>query len=214
MPAFYPALSLLTLLSACHAFVPRDNPSTTTSPGIPVETTDCHIITSTAAPSDASLGITGVATYCTCGPSGEIIAGMNLATSGTHTTSYCAMGEPVPSGYDQIPVDGNGHPVSSYLAAQASASAAAAKCTNGAFVDSSCFNELDLPDYLTQWWNDNQKKCDGHEFAECFYALETNYAPSDCAQLNSDPACIQPVWSDFSKEKDGIKKFYVAWNLW
>ena len=188
-------------------------PSAPTSGNSP-ETTDCKIITTMANSADASFGITGIQTYCTCGKSGEVQAGLNLATSGTHTTSYCAMGEPVPTAYSQIPVEGNGQPASTYLAAQASASAAAAKCTNGAFVDSSCFNELDLPDYLMHWWTANQGKCQGTQFAECFYALETKYAPSDCAQLNNDAACTQPVWNDFKSKTNGIQNFYVAWNLW
>ena len=52
------------------------------------------------------------------------------------------------------------------------------------------------------------------QFAECFYALETKYAPSDCGQLNNDAACTQPVWNDFKNTTNGIQNFYVAWNLW
>lgn len=127
------------------------------------------------------------------------------------------MGAPVPPGYTQVDME-NGQVVlsPSQSAAQASASAAAARCTDGAFVDESCFNQLDLPDYLLHWWSANSAKCASKnvQFAECFYALETKYAPSDCAQLNNDAACTQPIWNDFKNTTNGIQNFYVAWNLW
>ena len=123
----------------------------------------------------------------------------------------------MPSGFTQVPSE-NGHIIFSpaQSAAQASASAAAAKCTDGAFVVASCFNELDLPDYLLHWWKANSDTCASKnaEFAECFYALETKYAPSDCSQLNNDAECTQPVWNDFKNTTNGIQNFYVAWNLW
>ena len=184
--------------------------STSTGP----ETTDCKFTSSMAGPILTSMGITGMQRYCLCGPSGDVMAGINLAVSGTSTTSYCAMGEPVPTGFSQIPDNPDGSPASAYLAAQASASAAAAKCSDGSFVDASCFNELDLPDYLISWWSTNQGQCSGRGFAECFYAKATKYAPSDCGQLNHDAACTQPIWNDFKGLTNGIQNFYVAWNLW
>ena len=167
-----------------------------------------------ATPSEASLGLTGMQTYCTCG---ETLAGINIATSASATISYCAMGEPVPAGFTQVPAE-NGKIVLSpaQSAAEASHSVAAAKCTAGAFVDASCFNELDLPDYLLHWWTANSGNCASKNvgFAECFYALETKYAPSDCAQLNNDAECSQPIWNVFKNTTNGIQNFYVAWNLW
>ena len=178
-------------------------------------TADCTYTTSMASGALlSSAGITGMQTYCMCG---ETMAAINMATSASSTISYCAMGEPVPSGYTQVPSE-NGHIVLSpaQSAAQASASAAAAKCSDGAFVDASCFNELDLPDYLLHWWAANSATCASKNalFAECFYALETKYAPSDCAQLNNDAECTQPVWNDFKNTTNGIQNFYVSWNLW
>ena len=95
-------------------------------------------------------------------------------------------------------------------------SAAAAKCSDGSFVDASCWNELHLSDYLLHWWTVNEDTCTskGVQFAECFYALETKYAPSNCAQINEDSACVQPIWADFNITSSGIQNFYVAWNLW
>ena len=43
----------------------------------------------------------------------------------------------------------------------------------------------------------------------------TPYAPSTCDQLNTDPACTQPLWKDFQDDSEnGSKKFYVSWALW
>lgn len=67
--------------------------------------TACVVSTTTFQPADASFGLTGIGTYCQCGPT---IAGLNYAASGTSTTSYCAIGIDPPAGYTQIPADGHG----------------------------------------------------------------------------------------------------------
>ncbi|KAF2236690.1 hypothetical protein EV356DRAFT_565497 [Viridothelium virens] len=90
------------------------------------------------------------------------------------------------------------------------------RCTNPAAPDEACFNSLDLPDYIIHWWNDNQNDCgetDG--FADCWYSKKTKYAPSKCDQLNTDPACEQPEWSDFQSEsQNAVQDFYVTWVIW
>ena len=88
------------------------------------------------------------------------------------------------------------------------------QCTDGSSPDASCFNALDLPDYIMHWWTANEASCRQQEFAACFYASATKYAPSDCSQINNDAACTQPTWSDFSGSDNGIQNFYVAWNIW
>jgi len=129
------------------------------------------------------------------------------------------LGEPAPTGFTQVPAI-NGHPVaeiassSSAAAAASVASAAAAKCTDGSIPDASCFNELDLPDYVMKWWNANQVKCQRLPFADCFYALNTRYAPSSCGELHSTAICAQPLWADFANTTNGIQNFYVAFNIW
>jgi hypothetical protein len=45
--------------------------------------------------------------FCQCGTTQ---AGINFAVSGAVTTSYCALGSPVPKGYTQIPAT-NGQPI-------------------------------------------------------------------------------------------------------
>ena len=102
------------------------------------------------------------------------------------------------------------------LAPEVSATKAAGQCTEGTFIDAACFNELNLSEYLERWWALNEGLCNSKnaQFAECFYALETNYGPSDCAQINNDAACTQPLWNDFKNTTHGLENFYVAWNLW
>jgi len=132
------------------------------------------------------------------------------------------MGSPVPTGFSQIQ-GYNGHPVTpaaqiasaASAAAQSSAAAAAeAKCTNGAIVDQSCFNQLDLPDFIKQWWTTKQAQCGQLAFAECFYRLETKYAPSNCAEISNNQACTAPRWSDFDGSTNAIHRFYVAWIIY
>ncbi|KAI9696925.1 MAG: hypothetical protein M1820_008000 [Bogoriella megaspora] len=90
------------------------------------------------------------------------------------------------------------------------------RCTDGAQPDETCFNSLDLPDYIQNWWDENQNDCDDDTgFADCWYAKKTKYAPSKCNQLNTDPACEQPKWNDFKDLKENsIQDFYVSWNIW
>ena len=152
-------------------------------------TTTSYPTTGPSAASYSSMGLTGVQTYCTCG---ETIAGINLATSGTSTTTYCAMGEGVPLGYTQIPSE-NGTPVSS----QPQSTAGSGQCQDGSVVDASCFNDLDLPDYVTKWWSSNQGQCDNLPFGDCFYKVATKYSPSNCSQININSNCDQPKWDDF-----------------
>ncbi|KAG8528378.1 uncharacterized protein KY384_007296 [Bacidia gigantensis] len=54
------------------------------------------------------MGLSGEQKYCQCG---GVIAGINLATSGQSTTSYCATGGDVPPGFTQIAADGNGNAI-------------------------------------------------------------------------------------------------------
>ena len=88
------------------------------------------------------------------------------------------------------------------------------QCTDGGNPDASCFNAIDLPDYLLHWWSTNSGDCGQQTFAACFYAKLTKYAPSDCGQLNNDADCTEPVWNDFKGTTNGIQNFYVAWNIW
>lgn len=90
------------------------------------------------------------------------------------------------------------------------------KCTDGIFLDATCFNDLALSEYIQWWWARHEGICTSNniQFAQCFYAIETKYAPSNCAQMNHDAACIQPVWQDFKNSRNGVHNFYVAWNIW
>lgn len=103
-------------------------------------------------------------------------------------------------------------PTSSVSPAQAQDSTLPSQCTNGAVPDASCFNALDLPDYIMNWYKG--ANCGSVGFADCFYAQKTKYAPSKCDQLNGDAACTEPVWNDFSGNFNGPEDFYVAWNIW
>ena len=91
-----------------------------------------------------------------------------------------------------------------------------AKCKDGVFLDASCFDHLGLSDYLQRWWAQNEHNCSSGniKFAQCFYAIETPYAPSNCAQMNTYAACTQPKWQDFRGSRNDVQNFYVAWNLW
>ena len=102
------------------------------------------------------------------------------------------------------------------LSSQTSLNRTTGPCANGEFVNALCFDELNLAEYLQRWWGLNEGVCNSKnaKFAQCFYALETDYGPSDCGQINNDAACTQPIWKDFENVNDGIQKFYVAWNLW
>ena len=202
------ALAFIFSLSSCHpapgntalvaplakrTFTPTPVARRDVDPSV---TSGC-IFTTTSYPTDgpsassySAMGLTGEQAYCTCG---ETMAGINLATSGTSTTSYCAMGEGVPLGFTQIPADGNGHPIS----AAPAPTTGSGQCQDGSAVDSTCFNELDLPDYLSNWWSQKQGQCDGLKFADCFYKIETKYAPSTCNVINTKSNCDQPKWDDF-----------------
>ena len=81
----------------------------------------CAVTTTTYQPADASFGLTGVDTYCQCGPT---IAGLNYATSGTVTTSFCATGGGLPTGFTQIPANGQG-PITSATSGSGPSSTAA-----------------------------------------------------------------------------------------
>ncbi|KAG8532578.1 uncharacterized protein KY384_002455 [Bacidia gigantensis] len=153
------------------------------------------------------MGLTGEQKWCQCG---GVIAGINLATSSTSTTSYCATGGGVPLGFTQIAADGSGNPV----ATGAPQGTGSGQCDDGSTVDEKCFNDLDLPDYLTKWWSDNQGKCAGLTFANCFYKVQTKYSPSNCSQINIESNCDQPKWDDFKGTGNAAQNFYVAWNIY
>ena len=83
-----------------------------------------------------------------------------------------------------------------------------AACTSGSVPDSSCFDALDLSTYINDWWSANEGSCGSYAgFGDCWYGLETPYAPSTCGELNALPACRQPVWVDFPTSPE---KFYVS----
>lgn len=85
--------------------------SVTTSSSLPtthssIQNTTCGFFTSTIT-SAAVAGVpTGVDKYCTCGPEGHLQAAINIATSGTSTSSYCAIqtgSQPgPPKGFTQV----------------------------------------------------------------------------------------------------------------
>lgn len=89
------------------------------------------------------------------------------------------------------------------------------QCADGSSPDASCFTALDLADYITNWWTANEGNCGSYAgFADCWYGKETPYSPSTCSQLNTDPACSQPYWKDFSGKASGPQNFYVTWSIW
>ncbi|CAL5869091.1 uncharacterized protein PFLUO_LOCUS3319 [Penicillium psychrofluorescens] len=64
------------------------------------------------------------------------------------------------------------------------------------------------------WWSDNEDDCSSFPgFADCWYSKMTPYAPSTCDQLNTDPACEQPKWTDFTGFNN-VQNFYVSWCIW
>lgn len=69
----------------------------------------CSFVGTVFPSSLQSIAGKGTRRYCQCG---ETVAGINMATSGTVTTTYCALGNPLPTGYSQIPVN-NGVAVTS-----------------------------------------------------------------------------------------------------
>ena len=81
----------------------------------------CAVTTTTYKPADASFGLTGFKTYCQCGPT---IAGLNYATSGISTISFCATGGGLPAGFTQLPANGQG-PITSAISESALSSTAA-----------------------------------------------------------------------------------------
>lgn len=69
----------------------------------------CSFVATVFPSSLQSIAGSGTRRYCQCG---ETVAGINMATSGTVTTTYCALGNPLPTGYSQIHVN-NGVAVTS-----------------------------------------------------------------------------------------------------
>ncbi len=113
-----------------------------------------------------------------------------------------------PCAYTTVPaLPSSSNPPSSTVPATSSAvsNALPTQCTDGASPDASCFNALDLPDYILHWWSANSGSCGQQAFAACFYAKNTKYASSDCGQLNNDAACTEPVWNDFVGTTNGQK---------
>lgn len=80
-----------------------NSPSTGSITSAPTSTTNtsCSFVATVFPSSLQSIAGTGTQRYCQCG---ETMAGINMATSGTVTTKYCALGSPPPSDYSQIPV--------------------------------------------------------------------------------------------------------------
>ncbi|KAK4504289.1 hypothetical protein PRZ48_005205 [Zasmidium cellare] len=91
-----------------------------------------------------------------------------------------------------------------------------ADCNNGLNPGGDCWTGRDLTTFVNNWWAANQTSCASYSgFANCWYALETPYAPSTCDQLNTDPACTQPRWQDFSNDwTAGAERFYITWAIW
>ena len=139
------------------------------------------------------------------------MAGLNLAVSGTTSTTYCATGGPLPTGYAQVPY-GPGAPK------WASDLDPAPPCSNPESPDSSCWAALELDQYVDWWWAANNNTCVNDlklGFADCYYALAAKgYSPSTCGQINAVSGCKQPVWSDFQHLWNAQRAFYVAYNIW
>lgn len=86
---------------------------------------------------------------------------------------------------------------------------APAACTSGAIPNDStksCWADMGLEDYVTNWWNDNQDSCDNtaaqgsaRSFANCWYKLMVAAeSPTNCDVLNTGTSCAKPSWKDFS----------------
>ena len=100
----------------------------------------------------------------------------------------------IPAGVNEVPTDG--------------------PCANGDSPDGKCWGDLSLGTYVSWWWSTFNSTCGDQAFAECFYSQQTRYAPSNCAQLNTQPACVQPQWADFEDKWNGVYHFYIAWTIW
>lgn len=196
-----PLLALVLLVSAGQLCLAA--PTSSTPPSASITSYPCYHY------ADPDSGQTGLGS-CEC--SGFTNFFPLMPSTGANTgTAYqpCAYTSvpplPAPSSTPSTTVPATSSAVSNALPTQ---------CTNGASPDASCFNALDLPDYILHWWSANSASCGQQAFAACFYAKNTKYAPSDCGQLNNDAACTQPVWNDFAGTVNGPENFYVAWNIW
>lgn len=86
---------------------PRDLAAIAAENTVPPKSTNCVFVSTVFPSSLQSIAGSGTQRFCQCGPS---MAGINLAVSDIVTTSYCALGSAVPTGYSQIPAS-NGLPI-------------------------------------------------------------------------------------------------------
>ena len=151
---------------------------------------------------DASIASTTM-TYCTCG-NGEM-GGIALGVSGTTSTTYCEGTQTaMPTGYTQVPY-GPGSP-------DWATPVSTGPCATPTVLNGDCWEDLDLPSYIDWWYETNNHTCAPNEgWADCWYGAMTPYAPSSCSTLTGDgDVCKQPAWSDFDKEWNGARNFYVT----
>lgn len=96
-----------TIATTVPVIITTVTPATTSSPSQTIAQSDCFF---TTLPEVGGK----IASVCSCGPSN--IPGINLAVSGSATTSYCALGGPVQSGYSQVhALDGQPFPTAAAM---------------------------------------------------------------------------------------------------
>ncbi|CAI7597598.1 unnamed protein product [Penicillium pancosmium] len=172
-------------------------PTVTTAPAI----TACSLVNQDATTFNDPLGsVVSLSSTIACACNNDWTAGVGTTVGDDKSITYtCQVGTST-----TIAVS----------TAAPSASPIPSQCANGANPDESCFNALDLPDFIMDWWKDNEANCGDYDgFADCWYAKMTPYSPSKCDQLNTDPACTQPLWKDFTGFND-VQRFYVTWCIW
>ena len=103
-----------------------------------------------------------------------------------------------------------------------------AACASGAVPNDntqSCWKDMGLETYVSDWWRDNGDSCDNTaahpndddsttSFANCWFKLMVpNESPTNCDVLNTGTSCSKPSWSDF--EGDNFEaNFWVTWSIY
>lgn len=144
----------------------------------------------------------GTDNFCYCADG--MIKGLQLGISSTTSTTACSGA--MPTGFKSVPMPGKSSPKWANPPTDDA-------CKSGKVLDASCWEKLDMSNYVTAWWNTFNTTCEGQPFSECFYYSATKYSPSKCSILNSNPACALPKWDDFEDQWNGIRNFYVAVSL-
>jgi hypothetical protein len=72
------------------------------------------------------------------------------------------------------------------------------ECASGQYLNSTCWDTLDMTEYVQWWWSSFKPACQekGVGFSECFLT-NVGYSGSACQTLQDNPVCPLPMWCDF-----------------